>query len=288
MSAVTSPNEEAIRAWDGVLFDRFVQFRSMVAEGLAPHGEAALQRHPPHRGDRVIDLGCGFGDSTVRIGELVGPQGEAVGLDVSPRFIAAAREEARDAPNVSFLVADLQTTSELGGPYDAAFSRFGTMFFASPVAALRNVAGALKPGGRLTMTVWRRKLDNPWMHRAELLVKTYLEKPDDSDEPTCGPGPFSMANADTVCDVLAHAGFTEVELFRCDRDILCGEDLDRAIALVMSLGPGAEVLRLLGDRADHMRPRIVRELREELSAFVREDGRVYGPSSTWIVSAVRP
>ncbi len=287
MTTVTSPNEEAIRAWDGVLFDRFVQFRSLVTEGLAPHGDVALRRHPPRPGERVLDVGCGFGDSTQQIAQLVGAEGEAVGVDASPRFIEAAQAEATGVPNARFFVADPQVDTDLGGPYDAAFSRFGTMFFANPVVALRNVASSLQPGGRLTMVVWRSKPDNPWMHRAEIVVKTYLEKPEESDEPTCGPGPFSMANADTVTDVLKHAGFDDIELMRCDLPVLAGDDLARAVELVMAIGPGAEVLRLLGDRADHMRPTIEAELHEKLADFVQPDGRVTGPSSTWIVSALR-
>jgi hypothetical protein len=75
------------------------------------------------------------------------------------------------------------------------------MFFANPVVALRNVRQALVPGGRLCMVVWRRKLDNDWLHRAELVVERSLTRPEATDEPTCGPGPFSMASADTTTDV---------------------------------------------------------------------------------------
>jgi SAM-dependent methyltransferase len=282
-----SPNDEAIRAWDGPLFDRFVEFRDEVVGSLVPHGDAALALHPPAPGDRVLDIGCGFGDSTQAIAALVGPEGEAVGIDAAPRFVEAATAEAAGVPNVRFRVADPQAEADLGGPYDAAFSRFGTMFFANPVVALRNVAAALRPGARLTMVVWRRKLDNDWMYRAELIVKGYLgEKPDDSEEPTCGPGPFSMASADTVCEVLTHAGFGDIDLRRQDIAMVMSS-IDRAVALQMSLGPGGEVLRLLGDRADHARPQIERDLRTGLAEFVQPDGRVLGPSSSWVVSAVR-
>jgi SAM-dependent methyltransferase len=285
MSEVLSPNDEAIRAWDGPLFDRFVEFREEVVGSLVGHGDRALQLHPPAPGERVLDIGCGFGDMTQQLAALVGPGGEAVGIDAAPRFIAAANTEAEGVANASFRVADPQTERDLGGPYDAAYARFGTMFFANPVVALRNVAGSLKPGGRLTMSVWRRKLDNEWMYRAELIVKGYLgEKPEDSDEPTCGPGPFSMANADTVCDVLTHAGYEDIALRRVDLPMVM-TSLDRAIALLMALGPGGEVLRLLGDRADHARPEIERELREGLAEFAQPDGTVHGPSSSWVVTA---
>ena len=86
-----------------------------------------------------------------------------------------------------------------------AFSRMGVMFFASPVAALRNVREALVPGGRLTMVVWRQRIDNAWLHRAQQIVEGIVSRPEEYEEPTCGPGPFSMANADTVSDILLHA-----------------------------------------------------------------------------------
>ncbi|HEY2767393.1 MAG TPA: class I SAM-dependent methyltransferase, partial [Solirubrobacteraceae bacterium] len=130
----TAANEEAIRAWDGPLYDRFVRFREIVTTGLGAHGERALALHPPHPGQRVLDIGCGFGDTTQRLAELVGPAGEAVGVDAAARFVEDAIREAGEAgvANARFLTADVQET--LGGEagFDMAFSRFGTMFFASP------------------------------------------------------------------------------------------------------------------------------------------------------------
>lgn len=283
MESTVSPNEETTRAWNGPLFDRFVQFREVVIGGLGAHGEAALSRHSPRPGDRVVDIGCGFGDTTQQIAGIVGPDGAAVGVDVAERFIEAARAEAAGLAKVRFAVMDVETTP-FDEKFDFAFSRMGTMFFANPVAALRNIREALEPGGRLCMSVWRQKADNDWLHRGELIVKGFVDKPDDSDEPTCGPGPFSMANADTVSGQLVAAGFRDVELHRVDIPILMGRDLDEAIALITAIGPGGEVLRLLGDRADGVRPAIEAALREGLAPFVSDAG-VYGPASTWTVAA---
>jgi ubiquinone/menaquinone biosynthesis C-methylase UbiE len=283
---VAADNEEALEAWNGPLFDRFARFRDTITTGLATHGAEALRTDAPAVGARVLDIGCGFGDESQRIATIVGPQGSVLGVDVAERFIATARAEAEAAgrQNVAFEVADVQVC-DFGRRFDYAFSRFGTMFFANPVAAMRNVHNALEPGGRLCILVWRRKLDNDWMYRAELIVKGFLERPEHSEEPTCGPGPFSMADADVVSDVLGFAGFDEIALRRFDSPMLGGRDLDEAIELVMALGPGGEVLRMLGDRADHARPQIESSLREGLAEFVRADGRVYGPSSTWVVTA---
>ena len=288
MTQVAAENAETAEAWSGPLFDRFVQFRSSVVVGLAAHGEAAIAVHPPARSDRVLDLGCGFGDTTCRLAELVGAQGAAVGVDVSEPFIDVARREAVEAgtANVEFRVVDIQS-GELGGPFDYAFSRMGIMFFANPVAALRNVRSALRPGGTLCAVVWRRKLDNDWVHRAELVVDKYLEHPEETEEPTCGPGPFSMANADTLTEQLKLAGFEQIALRRCDLPVKLGDDLDAAVELTMALGPAGEVLRLWGDRVDEIRPTISAEIREALAEFEGPDG-VFGPASTWIVSARAP
>lgn len=285
MATIASANEEAVEAWNGVLFDRFLRFRHIVTAGLGAHGEAALALHPPAPGERVLDVGCGFGDTTRRIAQLVGPDGAAVGVDVAERFVELARAEAREAgaANVRFLVADVQA-SAFEERFDYAFSRFGTMFFANPVVALGNVRRALEPGGRLCMVVWRRKLDNGWLHRAEHVVEQFLTEPEESDEPTCGPGPFSMADADTTSEVVLRAGFEDVELRRCDIEISIGRDLDEAVAFVMALGPAGEVIRLAGEAAAELRPRISGALHEALAELVRPDG-VWAPASTWIVSA---
>jgi SAM-dependent methyltransferase len=282
---VAPENEEATEAWSGVLFDRFVEFRDLMADGLAKFGVEAMRLHPPREGNRVLDIGCGFGDSTQDLARLVAPGGNAVGVDVSEPFVRTASAEARDAgiANVEFMVGDVQVT-ELPGPFDYVFSRMGVMFFANPVAALRNIRGAMAHEGRLCMVVWRRKLDNAWVLRAEQVVERYLEEPEETDEPTCGPGPFSMENADTVSHQLLIAGFEEPTFTRCDLEMKLGDDLDRAVAMNMALGPAAEIIRVAGVEAEKIRPKLEREIREVLAEFEKPDG-VFAPASTWIVSA---
>lgn len=94
MTAVLPENDESQRAWDGVLFDRFVQYRALVVSNLAQHGVQAMKRFPPPEGARVLDIGCGFVDSSLQLAELVGPMGTVLGVDISPRFIEAARARA--------------------------------------------------------------------------------------------------------------------------------------------------------------------------------------------------
>jgi SAM-dependent methyltransferase len=280
MASVLPENEEAQRAWDGVLFDRFLRFRHLLPS-LAQFGTAAMERFPPPEGARVVDIGCGFGDSSQELAALVGPAGSVLGVDISPRFVELARSEA--APNTTFEVMDVQATP-FDREFDYAFSRFGTMFFANPVAALRNVRAALVPGGQLCIVVWRRREENPWMYVAEQVVKPLVEIPEETDEARCGPGPFSMAGADTVSMQLRAAGFTEISFLRCDRPNLLGRDLEEAIEFNLALGPAAEAVRLAGDEGDAMRPKLAALLREALAPYATADG-VALEASVWIVTA---
>src|SRR5919112_2220860 len=156
--AVAPANEEAVRAWDTVLYERWKKNRKVFVGALDEITEELFERFPPPEGGRCIDIGCGFGETTQRLAELVGPEGFVLGTDSSPRFIEDARREAAEAgiENVEFEVADAQTAT-WDPTYDYAFSRMGTQFFALPVPAMRAIGGALAPGGRFAKICWRRK-----------------------------------------------------------------------------------------------------------------------------------
>lgn len=284
MDGVAAANTESSEAWNGPLFERFREFRPFISAGLGPHGEVALAAHPPRPGDRVLDIGCGFGDTSRRLAGIVGEAGEVVGVDVSAPFLEVAREEAAAAAiaNLTYRVGDAQV-ADLGGPYDYVFSRMGVMFFADPVGAMRNVRGAMRAGGRVCFVVWRRKLDNGWVHAAEQVVERHLEPPADLDPDA--PGPFSMADADLLSGNLRAAGFGSIELLRSDLPMPMGPDLDAAVEAAMGIGPVGEALRLAGDSAAAVRPQIAAEVRAALAQFETADG-VLAPASSWIVSAL--
>ncbi len=274
-----SQNAIIIEAWDGVLFEKFSRFRYIFTDGLAAHGTAAIERIAPQPGETVIDIGCGFGDGTA---ELAAITGRAHGVDCAPNFIAYANAHHADADGaVTFAVEDAQI-DDLGGPYDRGFARFGTMFFSDATEALRNIRQHLKPGAPFTMVVWRQKKDNPWLHEAEKVVREFLEEPA-SDAPTCGPGPFSMADADDTSRWMKKAGFTHVSLERHDRDIQIGRNANEAMEFALAIGPAGEVIRLSGEKADAQLEEIKAAVEEVIKPYEKEDG-VWMPSSTWFVT----
>lgn len=279
-------NQEAIEAWNTVLFDKFVRYRPMVTTALAQHGDRGMARLELKPGMRVVDIGCGFGDTTQVLGKLVGPSGRAVGLDAAARFIEAARVEAAGQEQVQFEVADIEAGVP-GGPYDAAYSRMGTMFFNQPVIALRNIRKALKPGAPLRMVVWRKKDTNEAFYNAELIVRDILGDPPKNDQVTCGPGPFSMASPDLVSDQMKGAGWMDITFERSDADLFFGKTVAEAIDFALTLGPAGEVVRLAGDAGIQRRAEIEAALTSAIAPLMREDG-CYAPSSCWIIGARAP
>ncbi len=283
-------NDIVIEAWNTVLFDKFTRFKHLLIDGLAPHSNAVLARRNFPEGARVLDVGCGFGDSTRLIARHVGPRGAAIGVDCAQNFVSIAEKDAAEAGvgNASFFVADVQS-DDLRGPYDYAFSRFGTMFFMMPGAAMRNVRKNLRPGGDFTMVVWRRREENPWLHDAELRVREIVPvvAHEDTDQVHCGPGPFSMSGPDMVSTMLRGAGFDRIAFERFDADICVGRNLDEAVDFAMSLGPAGEIIRLAGDEGVKRKPQVLAALREAMTPYVRDNG-VWGPSSTWFVTAHNP
>lgn len=287
--AVAPGNEEAVRAWDTVLYERWKLNRKVFVGALEEVTEAAFDRCPPPVGGSCIDVGCGFGETTQRLAELVGSEGRVLGTDSSPRFIEDARAEAAAAGlnNVDFEVSDAQTA--VWEPvHDYAFSRMGTQFFAAPVPAMRAVRGALKPGKSLAKVCWRRKDESEFFAETERVVSQFLSRPEEYDADTCGPGPFSLGNPETCRGILEAAGFDQVELEPFDFDYFMGGDMDEAVDAMLAIGPGAELVRLNGEHGESRRPEIAAALRDRYAQWERPDGSVVGRAGVWIVTARNP
>lgn len=277
-----------VQFWNEVLAPKFFRFKHILVDGLTQHSEAIFPALPIREGDRVLDVGCGFGDTAIKLARLVGPDGKVVGIDCCDAFLEFAREdvEAKGLTNVSFLRGDAEIALP-ANEFDFVFARFGTMFFANPVAGLRNMRKALRPDGRMVHIVWRNRAENPWLSMAKDVVLRFLPEPG-ADALTCGPGPFSMADETTVRAMMKAAGYDNIELQRVDAPVLVGHDVKDAIDFQLAIGPAGEVFREAGAEAEEKRELIEAALAEAINQQkIAADGIVMD-SSSWVISANNP
>jgi ubiquinone/menaquinone biosynthesis C-methylase UbiE len=284
---VTIEESEFVKFWNEILVPKFIRWKHVLVGGLSHHSDAIFPRLEVHAGERVLDAGAGFGDIACMLAERVGPAGTVVAMDCCDAFLDFGRQEAsaKGLQQIDFVAADIESYP-FAGDYDLVFSRFGTMFFSNPVAAMRNMRKALKPDGRMIHIVWRQRADNPWLNAAKDVVLRHLPQPGD-DARTCGPGPFSMADQETVTAQMKAAGFTDIVFERVDAKVRMGDSVEDAIGFQLALGPAGEVVREAGDLAHRHDGAIKADLTDLLRPHVTDDG-VWMDSSSWVISARNP
>jgi ubiquinone/menaquinone biosynthesis C-methylase UbiE len=278
---------EYVEFWNDTLAEKFDRFREILMNGLSHHSEKPLKELAMPAGSRILDVGCGWGDTAIALAQKTGPAGYVLGIDCVEQFLEKARGDsvAAGLENIEFVAADVETYP-FSADFDLCFSRFGMMFFNNPVAAMRNVHRALKPGGRLMFIVWRRVEDNPWLGLPRDIVLQFLPEPGE-DARTCGPGPFSMSNPEVVTRQLEIAGFQNISFEREDGPVTVGDSVANAIAFQLALGPAGEVYREAGDAAAASHGEIEQALAKCLAEYL-SDGSVVMPSSSWLVTAEKP
>ncbi len=282
--AAEGPNAQQIEYWNDVSGARWVEMNDVIDAQISPLGEAAMAGVAP--GERVLDIGCGCGQTSLQLAERVGDAGQVVGLDISAVMLARAREraEASGQTNTSFRNADAQTES-FAGDFDVLFSRFGVMFFASPEAAFTNLRSALRPGGRLTCLTWQSLGVNPWLQVPLAAAAKHLPPAGPPPDPTA-PGPFAFADATRVEGLLTAAGFEAVAHESLERELLVGggRSLDETVSFLVQLGPTNTALR---DADDALRASVLTEIRAALEPY-HDGSAVRMPAAAWIVSARSP
>ena len=245
-------------------------------------GEAAMDRLAAQAGERVLDIGCGTGDTTAALAVQLAPDGSALGVDIAPGMIAEAQRRHADVDNLSFTVADPQVDDLGGQRFDAAFSKFGVMFFSDPAAAFANIRTLLNPSGRLAFCCWRDVFSNEWMMLAGMAVMNVTGALPPMPGPG-EPGPMSLADPDVVSVLLVGAGFTDVEITPLDHLIDQPESgVEAFVQMAKRIGPVGAALRESDD--EHLSGRILASVRETLHTKVAH-GRLQLASSANIVSA---
>ena len=283
MTIAASPqagNTDQIEYWNASAGNTWATMSDRLDKMIGPVGKAAMAALAPASGEKVIDIGCGCGQTTLELARRVGTDGRVRGVDISAPMLGVARTRAAQAgmQQVQFLEADAQVFAFEAGVADAVFSRFGVMFFSDPVAAFANIRTALAPHGRMAFCCWRAMSDNPIMTLPMAAALPLLPEPPAPPDPLA-PGPFAFADRDRLAAILTVAGFHDIRITPYDQGLTSG-DLEETIDTSMRIGP---LGRMLSERPE-LRESVVDAVRTALAPYQTDTG-VYLDSATWIVTA---
>jgi ubiquinone/menaquinone biosynthesis C-methylase UbiE len=277
-------NADQIAYWNGPGGQHWADRQQMQDSVLAPVSDILIACAGPRPGERVVDVGCGCGGTSVAFAAKVAPAGHVLGVDVSAPMLALARKLApADAP-LAFALADATVHPFEPASFDLLVSRFGVMFFAEPALSFANMRKALRPGGRVAFACWRTPRDNPWLMVPLRAAYEHVPKlPELGPE---DPGPFAFAGEERVRRILGEAGFSAIALERRDLslDVSAGKGLDVAVKSALEIGPAS---RALEGQPPEKIAAATASIRTALAPFLR-DGKVPLAGSIWIVTAVNP
>jgi len=281
---IHSDNTAQIEYWNGRAGAQWRDQQDHQDRLLQPVSDILLAASGAQKGERVIDVGCGCGATTIEFAAAVAPGGAVLGVDVSAPMLDWARERAPKNLPIRFALADATTHAFEPAWSDVLASRFGVMFFADPAKSFANLRRALKPGGRTVFVCWRAARENPWMmvplREAGKHAPPLPEmQPDD-------PGPFAFADPDRVRRILTEAGFADIAIAPQDvqLDIAAGRGLEAAVESALSIGPTS---RMLADQSETVRAAVKADIQTALARHAVGDSVPLG-GSIWVVAAKNP
>jgi SAM-dependent methyltransferase len=274
-----SSNAAQVEYWNTAAGKTWAAFQEQLDRQVEPLGVAAMAALGPQPGQQILDIGCGCGQTSLALAARVRPMGAVVAVDLSQPMLNVARHRPRPFADLQIAFRELDAqTGDLGqGIFDAAFSRFGVMFFSDPVAAFANIRASLKPGGRLAFVCWRVLDENPWMLAPLQAALPFL--PPMAPPDPLAPGPFAFASASRVRAILSGAGFASVKIDPFDA-IIGGGDVAQSLQLALTVGPLGRALREHPELADS----VTDAVRGLLSKHLTPDG-VRMAAAVWIVLA---
>ena len=272
-------NAKQIEDWNGVAGEHWAAEQENTDRLIRAFGEAALQAANARPGERVLDVGCGCGDTSLELARAVGAQGSVLGLDVSAPMLAVARRRAAGMTNVTFLEGDA-SKAELPGPFDLLYSRFGVMFFDDPAGAFSHMRKAMAPGGRLAFACWQMAKDNPWAMIPAMAARQAIAADMPPADPNA-PGPFAFGDRARLTGILETAGFRDVATEPFQAPMYLGSSARSAAEGATRIGPASRMAREAGKEK---LPAIIDAIEAALAPMAAADGSISLPGWIWVVT----
>lgn len=281
MSEAGMANQDQVALWNDASGRAWVELQPMLDRMLVPFEAPLIDAGFPGRGGRVLDVGCGFGATTLAMAKRLGASGSAVGVDISEPLLTAAksRAAAEGVRTVTFVQADAQTHSFEPDTFDAMISRFGVMFFDDPEAAFNNIRRAMRTGAKLAFVAWRSPAENPFMTTAKRAAEPLLTNMPTPD-PTA-PGQFAFADGDRVRRILQAGGWSDIDLQPLDVEGTAAES--ELPVYATRLGPVGLALREVDEA---MRARVTEVVHAAFQPYIKNGVARFG-MACWLVTAIR-
>ena len=278
-----NPNAAQFENWNGDNGSRWVASADERDRILAPVADALFAAAALTPGSRILDIGCGCGVTSLRAAELVGTDGSVTGIDISEPMLGVARTRAaaEGARTITFVNADAQTYAFAPDSIDVVIGRFGTMFFANPVAAFINIGGAIAPGGRLALATWQPLIANDWLLVPGTVLLNHTTMP---EQPANAPGMFGQSDPSVVKNVLDAAGYTEITLTDTRVTFTLGATVDEALGYLAEAGPARLLLETIPEGT--ARDAAIADVRTELAHHLTPAGVQLG-GGIWLIAARR-
>jgi SAM-dependent methyltransferase len=278
MSDASELHRRQIEAWNGPMGQQWAASEARTERNLAAVTQALLGAAKPVAGERVLDIGCGCGGSSVAFAAAVGPEGRVLGADVSAPMLEVAKGTA--PANAEYVLADAAACPFEAARFDLLVSRFGVMFFGDPDAVFGNLHRAMKPGGRVAFACWRPVAENPWVRVPMGALRQVLP----SMPPPAGaeePGPFAFGDQARVTRILTAGGFSAPAFERFDFDMRFPPDPAVAANGIVQIGPAGRVMR---EQSEEVRAGAMAAIAEAIAPFVKGDHIALG-GAIWLVTA---
>ena len=274
-------NADQLAFWNGPGGHTWVARQEHTDITLAPVTEALLAFATPQTGERVLDIGCGCGATTLEFARAVGPAGRVAALDISGPMLAEGQARAKTAGIANIAWQQVDPAMAALDAYDLLTSAFGVMFFGDPMGAFANMRSAATPGARMAFVCWRALAENPWMEVPMNAVSCHLP-PRPKAVPNA-PGMFAFADPERVSEVLTAAGWAapRLEKLDLDLDIAAGRGLEEAVDQSTKIGAVNSWLR---NQPTDVVSAAIASVRAALAPHV-DGASVRLPGAMWLVSS---